>query len=554
MKYKLILISVVFLLVLSLFSLAQGTYGIGCEEDFDCLMALGENFYCDLETFGCESYEDTIPEEGSEDVQVPIELLENEEISSEELSLETEVVPPVSNVQVNQLETDLTQLKAEISTLQAGDNSLQQQLNSINQNLQTISNQLNEIDLVKNELNSVAVGLAGLQQDINETTTGLTTIEEDLEKKSKRNKILLVTFFILLAIAVALTLIYYVNRKKSPHQITQQTINYITGHIKEGRKFPEIKQILLKAGWKEEEIKTAYKQTIKNNYQQYTKKNGTKVKPKKAGFDRNRIIAIIVVSILLIGGVIFLLSGTTGQAVKYQRLVDGDADKIVGKVSYEVECTSPHRLNPTEDGCCLDIDGSGKCDYIENRQAATQLGEGQCNDNLQCEQGKLCINNQCKMLNELYSQQVCEQKCSYYGARIKAIYSSDTKKMIKKSCNSDTSCNDYISETSDSCIKNEEGSFCVSNPLVEVYDLKPKQGSYSFVGALEWKILESPSYCKGEQAMVPIKIIRKSGRDVLSEEIITLKEREVSVTITHPLYQGSSFKLKVDKISKPVGC
>ena len=90
--------------------------------------------------------------------------------------------------------------------------------------------------------------------------------------------------------------------------------------------------------------------------------------------------------------------------------------------------------------------------------------------------------------------------------------------------------------------------------MVEVYDLKPKQGSYGAAGAIEWRTLDSPAYCEGENAIVPIKIIRKNGKEILSEEIITLNQGETSEAITHPLYDGFTFKLKIDKISKPVGC
>ena len=131
------------------------------------------------------------------------------------------------------------------------------------------------------------------------------------------------------------------------------------------------------------------------------------------------------------------------------------------------------------------------------------------------------------------------------------IYSSDTEEKVKKECTSDQSCNDYISETEDYCLEN---SFCVHKPLIEEYVLKPKQGSYTMAGAVEWKVLDVTEYCEGEQAIIPIKIIRKSGRDILTEEIITLKQGETSDLITHPLYESSSFVLKIDKISKPVGC
>ena len=52
----------------------------------------------------------------------------------------------------------------------------------------------------------------------------------------------------------------------------------------------------------------------------------------------------------------------------------------------------------------------------------------------------------------------------------------------------------------------------------ESYDLKPKQGSYTGAGALEWKLLEMPQYCKGESAIVPVNIIKKQTGQKISEE------------------------------------
>ena len=533
---KSILVSVVFLLVLSSLAVAEDVEGAYCETDVDCLILLGEGYTCNLLTGNC-AIEETPTEE---------------ETATEETN--QELLDAVNSLDVR------------VNSLELADNSLQQQLNSINSNLLAISSKLNDIDLVKNEINSMAVGLAVLQNELNKTSTGLGTIEEDLEKKSSRNKIFLVVLFLLIIGALFLGYNYY--KKKKLYKLDPKTHKYITKHIKEGKKFPEIKSILKAAGWVEEEIKWAYKETIKKNYQNYikrskptpitktTKKAAHKTSTQKSGYDKNKAIAIAVVSILLIGGVIFLLSGTTGQAVKIQKLVDGKVGGESGVVTYEVTCTPPHTLNPAGDGCCLDIDANKVCDYLEEQEKVVgKVDTGaQCTDNLQCQQGDLCINSQCKALTSLYSQQICETSCSYYSVKVKAIYSSGTEEKVSKECKTNNHCNDYITETGDKCLKTHQGTFCVHKPLVEVYDLKPKQGSYGAAGALEWKIMESPAYCTGEQAIVPIKITRKKQKEILSEEVITLNEREISESITHPLYDGFSFKLKVEKIGKPVGC
>ena len=542
MKKRLILISVVFLLVLSLFSLAETIPGIICEDDIDCQLEFGIDYICD-EKFSCSTIdEETVTEE-------PESFVFEDELGLTEE--ETTVIPPTVYAKVATVKS----LQEKVDSLEVSSTNFQQQLNNIESNIQSINFKLSDIQQVKNEVNSIAVGLAGLQEDLNKTSTELGTIEDDLAKKTMRNKILGAIFFVLLVVAVALGLIYYMNSKRKPFQLDSQIISYITKSIKQGKKFPEIKAILLRAGWVENQIKWAYKETIKKNYRQYLNKAGTKSKTKttKGGFDKNKIIAIVVVTILLVGGILFLAKGT-GQAVYTKKFVGGVEGGTAGEVTYEVKCTPPHLLNPTGDGCCLDMNSNEKCDYIENKQETTELVDGLCTDNFQCQQGKLCINSQCSTLSELYSQQVCDKSCNFYSVKVKVIYSSDTEQKIMKECKTNGQCNDYISETNDVCSVTEEESYCLHTPLIEVYDLKPKQGSYAAAGAIEWKILESPNYCSGEQAVVPIKIIKKNGQEVLSEEIISLRDREISDFITHPLYEGVSFRLKIDKIGKPIGC
>ena len=555
MMKKSILISVVFLLVLSTFIIAESfDVGIDCETDLEC-QDVFEEYYCDLEIGSC-AYD--IPEEEFADIEeepldTTTETTTEPETTSSSLSLE--LLTAVSNLEVR------------INSLELGDNNLQQQLNNINSNLQSISSKLNEIDSVKSEVNSVAVGLAGLQNDLNKTSTELGT----LEKSNSRNKFFIVLFFLIIIGVTILGIMYYLKRKEK--QLDPKTHKFISKHIKEGKKFPEIKGILKAAGWVEEEIKWAYKETIKKNYKEYVQKNKTtpttktKTTTKKEAsktatknqtpvYDKNKMIAIVVIGVLLLGGIVFLLSGTTGQAVKIQKLVGGEVGGESGKVTYDVKCTPPHTLNPSQDGCCLDTDSNKICDYIEEQKKVVGKVESgaACDDNLQCPQGDLCINSQCQQLSNIYGQQVCDSKCTYYGVKVKAIYSEGTEEKVQKECKTDNHCNDYISETSDQCSETYQGTFCVHKPVVEVYDLKPKQGSYGAAGAIEWRILDSPAYCEGENAIVPIKIIRKKGKEILSEELITLNQGETSEAITHPLYDGFTFKLKIDKISKPVGC
>ncbi|HLD73041.1 MAG TPA: hypothetical protein VJA23_05660 [Candidatus Nanoarchaeia archaeon] len=561
-------------LILSPISLAIDFEGMYCEEDIDCLelaSSTGMEVYCNLETGYC-AYDDI---EGDADT-----TLADADITTPDTSGIDTTTPETTNT--DSLQLLLTSVQNQINFLESTTNNLQLQLNTLNSNLQAINNKLDQMNQVKTEVNSVAVGLAGVQVSLNKTSTELVTLQDDLDKRFSRNKVLVAIFIVLLAIGVGLGVMYYLNRSggktvgvngnlggESNQQVSPQIANYITKQLTAGKKYPEIKAQLLKAGWQEKDIQWAYKETVRKNYQDYLqKKTGVSkatassraslTEPSQArkspGADKNKMMGIIVISLLLIAGIFFLIKGTTGQAVYFEKLVGGKVGGDKGEITYDVTCTPPHLLNPSKDGCCLDLDNNGACDYLA-KEGGPSVGEGAaCTDNSQCEQGTLCINSRCSILSNIYSTKVCDKSCNFYGVKIKVIYSAPTEKKVQKTCAKDNQCDDHISETSDTCLATKTGSFCVYQPLVEEYTLKPKQGSYSTVGATEWKILESPDYCQGEQAVVPIKIIYKKGREILSEEIITLREREISEDITHPLYQEVSFKLKVDKVSRPVGC
>ena len=65
-------------------------------------------------------------------------------------------------------------------------------------------------------------------------------------------------------------------------------------------------------------------------------------------------MGVVVVSLLLIVGILFLLRGiTAGKAIEFQRLVGGVEGGKAGEITYAVECTPPHILTPAEDACLL---------------------------------------------------------------------------------------------------------------------------------------------------------------------------------------------------------
>ncbi|MBT4539265.1 hypothetical protein HOI26_05210 [Candidatus Woesearchaeota archaeon] len=125
-----------------------------------------------------------------------------------------------------------------------------------------------------------------------------------------------------------------------------------------------------------------------------------------------------------------------------------------------------------------------------------------CISNSNCESGDLCINKVCGKIADNYITEDCDNTCKVTGATI--ITSDD-----------------------------------------ETYEVSPGEGSFTFAGAVEWKLQSTPDYCQGETPKSPIKLIKKNTGKILSEEIIILNENETSSTITHPNIARVQFTLNL---------
>jgi hypothetical protein len=131
-----------------------------------------------------------------------------------------------------------------------------------------------------------------------------------------------------------------------------------------------------------------------------------------------------------------------------------------------------------------------------------------CTHNQNCTGGKLCIHGECQKLEKFYPQENdCETKCRVSKVTI---------------------------TTSDG----------------DTYEFSPGQGSYTAVGALEWKILSLPPYCSGEKPLIPIKILKRNYGQIFSDEVIMLKEGEASKVIKHPFVKRVAFTLRIENIEE----
>ena len=517
MRINLITVVLVMLvLVLASSVIADIDMGIPCLSDEECsLYCLAEDpndCYCDTFEQSCYQLVAEIPVEAIVDVNASAEAASTSTGLASLEALMADLESRVASLQNNilTLESDSAAMASELSSLTYSITTLQQQVDSVNANF----------NLNQEELNQFSTGLAGMQETLNITQSNLSMISKQVAREKAMTTVILV-IFLLLAIAAAVGIGYYVTNGKfggvGRIKIDSGVINYITRHIRQGKKYPHIKEQLMKAGWKDEHIEQAYKATMKENYQQYLQRSGSKPagypagsgsarSVKSVGYDQKKIFTIMAITAVLIIGIILVINGTVGKAIQIGKLIGGDSDGRSGKVTYQVDCTPPHILTPDGDACCLDVNNNLLCDSSE--RVVEEVTGSACTDNNQCPPGNYCIDGNCGLLSSLYTGAGdCSRMCNYYALTI---------------------------STSDG----------------EVYtSVKPRTGSYTATGVLEWKVLAVPDYCKGEPVVVPFRIIRKEAGEIINENVITLRKGETKQMLIHP-DETNTFSLKIDRLKE----
>ncbi len=497
---KKIAVAVVLFVFLAAFSLADMDTGYSCSLDCNSLSQNGDSYYCNPDTQTCfltETVPEVAPDTVTETITDTVAPVTPTVSDTEEKIIALEESLTGLENDLAALTSDLSLSKNEILTIQNQITALQTELANLQNNNQDLSS----------KTNTLSTGLAGLQQSLD-------SLQKTLSEGQTFSRIINVILVILLIGGVAGGIYYYINRTQKI--INPEIVNYINNSIKQGKKLHHVKQELRKAGWMDSDIEKAYNETVKQNYRQYksaqpeaktigqrpvNRTSAQRSAPSMA-YDPKKMIIIAVVGILVIVGALLVLRASTGQAIFLKKLVGGEENGTGGEITYKIECTPPHLLNPAGDACCLDSDNSGVCDTTELQGVGLNAG-GECNDNRECKVGLYCVANKCTSLDSLYTGEGdCSKLCSYYAI-----------KML----------------TSDG----------------ENYDLKPKQGSYTGAGALEWKILQMPQHCKGEQPIVPINIIKKQTGQVVSEEVVLLHKGEKSPILTHPTISKLMFALTV---------
>src|SRR3989344_3030294 len=350
---------VVLILVLASSVMADIDMGIPCltneECSVYCLAEDSNDCYCDTSEQSCYQFVAEIPVEEIVDVNASAEA---DSTSGDLASLEALMADLESRVALLQnniltLESDSAAMASELSSLTNTITALQQQVDSVNANF----------NVNQEELGRFSTGLAGMQEILNTTQSNLSAISQQVASGKAMTTVILV-IFLLLAIAAAVGIGYYVTNGKfggvGGIKIDSRVINYITRHIRQGKKYPHIKEQLMKAGWKDEHIEQAYKTTMKENYQQYLQRSGSQPagypagsgsarSVKSVGYDQKKIFTIMAITAVLIIGIILVINGTVGKAIQIGKLIGGEIGGKNGKISYQVDCTPPHILTPDGD-------------------------------------------------------------------------------------------------------------------------------------------------------------------------------------------------------------
>jgi hypothetical protein len=495
------------MVVLVLFVLAFSVLGDAIIPDSTCIsnadcITYGTNAFCVLEEFTC--YLPTAPQ---------IDTTANATTTGTTNTTTTPTTPPTLpqevivdlqlTTQISTLESKVQTLEKELATMQATTGATKAQIDQITVELQGVKFQQSQLKTdIQQGFNTVSTGMASLQDNLNTTSSELDTFEEQLNK----NKTLVwVIIFIFIILGSAVGFIFYMNQKRDK-QVHPSVLNYITKHIAAGFKFPNIKKNLLRAGWSDEEVTHAYKETMKHNYSKY---KGTKP---SVGPDKKKIFMIAGFGLIAILLVLFLIRGTSaGQAYFYYGGVEEyEQDR---PISTTPTCYPPKIMKDNK--CCLDLNANEICDEEEGY---VEEGAGvECSQNSECTSGRMCIDGSCKFLFEVYDTSNCYSKCNVRRVKLTAKHEALN--------------------------------------LAENYILPRGRGSYTGAGAIEWILLEGPDYCliKPEEVTIPIKIIKKFESEILSEEVISLKPGQKSKFITHPSVNLFDFTLTVEEVFHTCG-
>ncbi len=435
-------------------------------------------------------------------------------VSAETASLEI-VQQDVASLRQQQdgLRSLVAQIQQQLTTIETSTATLQQELATVSANVQNMQAQQEQLRAqLQGQGTQLSTGLAGLQQNVEITKAELTQTDVSIQtEQNKTQTLIYIVLGFLLLVAIGGAFYYFLEIKNQTNggKLKPEIVNYMTHHIKQGFKYPQIRENLLKAGWDEEEIKWAYQETARHNYQEYSKK-------KRLPSDQRKIAAIGAVTVFLILGILLIMRGTsTGQAYNYYGEV-ADYEETLPLNPALTRCYPPEIL--FNNACCDDINNNTICDDTEGYTENVSVASLSCASNADCSGLRQCVNNECRFIAELYNTGQCAVKCNLIRVHLTTYHASG------------------------------------NNRVVQNYTLRPGLGSYTGAGALAWTIVPVPDYCQvpPDHVIVPLKIERFSNSQLLSTEIIAMEPNGERI-LNHPLVNLQNFTIKVDSIFHTCG-
>lgn len=355
---------VVVLLVGSIFplSLADTDLGDPCSSADDCSLyaELGYTFtaYCHPQQKTCYTAEgdstggeDTgqggldefVEDPFAEDIfdQTETDLLASGQVAA---------AVPISSA----LEQQVESLSSGVAVAEGRITAAEQSIAAIQTNIQDLSSKLSQLGSALNEfqaqqsqqqeelqsdVKTVATGLAGLQDNVAETQEQVTSLEQDVAERISTSQMIWLIVLTVVVIGGIAGGVYYFRGGFGQQRLHPNIHSFITSHLRSGKKFPQIKESLAKAGWNHDDAAWAYRETLRKNYQQYraaqpvtsAKISGS---PNVGGGSRskegngsnpNKTMITAAVSIILLIGMFFLLKGVTGQAIHFTAEQELDA-------------------------------------------------------------------------------------------------------------------------------------------------------------------------------------------------------------------------------------
>jgi hypothetical protein len=142
-----------------------------------------------------------------------------------------------------------------------------------------------------------------------------------------------------------------------------------------------------------------------------------------------------------------------------------------------------------------------KASEVHPRELTTCTANSECTPDL-------CIDNLCGKLENIYPSVVnCAKRCNY---------------------------NSVTLSTSDG----------------EIKTVSRGSGSYTYAGALEWKVRSLPDYCEGQEPKVALYLLKKNYGDIEAEAIVTVGIGQTTSVITHPSIPRVQFTTTIQSIEE----